>query len=208
MDQFLPKFRPNEEATVVPQFFMHEGIECVRVLKAGDSRSIPVFRADDMWPQDEYPEVITYKERFESQYKQFKDGLNQTANGTPLEKAPFLNPSRIADLRREKVFSIESLAQFDDRYIYKLGGNGYKLKELAQEFLQNQTGLNLNDMQAEIARLRAQIEGQQKPDPYEGVSDDQLKDRIAAIAGKRPSGNPKRETLIQMLNDLSEEEAA
>lgn len=45
-------------------------------------------------------------------------------------------------------------------------------------------------------------------DPYAGIDDAALKDRIEQLAGSRPRGNPSRETLIGMLSDLEQGEAA
>lgn len=210
-DPFLPAFKANEEAAISPQFFMHEGVECVRVLKAGDSRSIPVFRAEDEFARGEYGETLTYAERWPDQYEQFKQGATQTANGTPLDRAPFLNPSRIADLRALKVFSIEGLAQFPDNHISRLGGNGYKLKELAQEFLLARTmpmpalTEEVEAMRAELAALRAasQVEAHAQPEPYTHLEDDEIRERIKSLNnGKYPVGRPSREVLVGMLREL------
>lgn len=204
-DPFLQQFKPNEEAAISPQFFLHEGEECVRVLKAGDSRSIPVFRAIDVCGRGDFGEEITYADRWAEQYAQFKQGSSQTAGGTPLERAPFLNPSRIADLRALKIFSIEGLAQFDDRYIARLGGHGYRLKELAQEFLSQGFNLPAADLQAQISQLQDQIARMSGVGAAPAVidadprTDDELKEAIFQKHGTRPRGPVKRETMLNML---------
>lgn len=205
MDPFLPTFKANEEAAISPQFFLHEGEECVRVLKAGDSRSIPVFRAVDVCGRGEFGEEITYADRWPDQYAQFKQGYSQTANGTPLEQAPFLNPSRIADLRALKIFSVEGLAQFDDRYISRLGGHGYRLKELAQEFLAKGFNIPAVDLQKQIAELTARLAQVEANPPAAAIidsdsrTDEELKQAISDKFGQRPRGNPSRTTLLNML---------
>lgn len=228
-DPFLPQFKANEGAAIAPQFFLHEGIEVVRVLKAGDSRSIPVFRAVDVWERGDFGEEITYAERWPDQYRQFKEGSAQTANGTPLEQAPFLNPSRISDLRALKIFSIEGLAQFDDRYIARLGGNGYHLKEMAQDFINKRnfgatTDAHLQDQIAALTARLAEVEGRpvmphsmspinnghdpipsgwvemtENPLAVDPRTDEELKKAIADKFGSRPRGTPTRETLLNML---------
>lgn len=216
MDQFLPQFRPNEEAAIAPQFFMHEGIECVRVLKGGDSRNVPVFRAADVWDHGDFGTVITYADRWPDQYAQFKAGSQQTADGTPLEQAPFLNPSRIADLRALKVFSVEGLANFDDRYISRLGGNGYHLKEMAQDFLQQRAvsspaayAQENEALKARLAALEAQLGGGVKADPYATLSDNDLRERIKDLNnGKYPVGRPSRDVLVGMLKTLEDAAAS
>lgn len=210
MDQFLPQFRPGEEAAIAPQFFMHEGVECVRVLKGGDSRNVPVFRAADVWERGDFGADITYADRWPDQYAQFKEGSTQTAHGTPLEQAPFLNPSRIADLRNLKVFSVEGLASFDDRYISRLGGNGYHLKEMAQKFLVTHNVPKFDPEKEELKARLAALEAQmgQPQDAYSNLSEEELKERIALATGSRPRGNPSRATLVGMLRDLEPSQEA
>lgn len=212
-DPFLPAFRANEDPAVVPQFFMHEGEECARIQIAGNSRFSPVVPAHSVWERGDFGQDITYAERWPEQYRQFKEGSAQTANGTPLESAPFLNPSRIADLRALKVYSIESLAHFDDRYISRLGGHGYRLKELAQEFLAKQAApaINSPDVSALLARIAALEAAQtitEPADAFAHMDDSQIKDEIARLTNVRPKGNPSRATLVGMLTDLQAEQQA
>lgn len=206
----------NADPAVAPLFFLHEGEECVKVMKAGDTRTVSVFPAHSQWDRNDFGEPITYAERWPHQYSQFKDGNRQTADGTALTEAPFLNTSRIADLNALKIFTLEALASFDDRYISRMGGNGYKLKELAQEFLANRRSSGpdvsaLVEQNAELIRRLEALEGrgpaQQPNDPFAGIDDSALKDRIEAITGTRPRGNPSRATLVGMLSDLETEPA-
>ena len=127
-----------------------------------------------------------------------------------------MNPSRIADLRAIKIFSIEGLAQFDERNIARLGGHGYRLKELAQEFLSKRPSAGDSDLRAQIEALTARLSAaeangtlhpthNQTPatnDPYEGIDDAELKNRIKNLTGSFPRGNPSRPTLVGMLRDL------
>jgi len=207
MDPFLPKFDPSAQSVIVPFFFMHEGEECVRVQIAGETRFGPVFRAKDLWVRDGLEE-ITYAMRWPDQYAQFKDGKSQTADGTALEEAPFLNPSRISELRMLKIYSVEALANLDDRNIPKLGGKGYELKSLAQQYLQKRQETGANDkvveMQRELAELRAMLSAQiVQPVSNEGEYT-RLREDIKAKTGKYPVGNPSLETLQRISSELTE----
>lgn len=214
----LPSFQQtaaayNHEPALAPLFFMHEGIECVKVLKAGDSRTVSVFPAHSQYDANEFGEPMTYAERWPYQYAQFKDGNKQSANGTPLSEAPFLNPSRISDLNALKVFTLEALATFDDRYISRMGGNGYNLKMQAQEFLAKKSipamDVDVAALVKQNAELLARLENQQnETDPYLGIPDEELKARIKAITGNGVRGNPSRPTLVGMLRDLDPNENA
>lgn len=208
MDPFLPKFDPKAQSVVVPFFFMHEGEECVRVQIAGETRFGPVFRAKDLWVRDGLEE-ITYAMRWPDQYAQFKDGKSQTADGTALEEAPFLNPSRISELRMLKIYSVEALANLDDRNIPKLGGKGYELKSLAQQYLQKRQETGANDkvveMQRELAELRALLSDQVvQPTVAEEGEYTRLREEIKVKTGKYPVGNPSIQTLQRLVSELNE----
>lgn len=211
----LPSFQQtaaqyNHEPALAPLFFLHEGMECVKVLKAGDSRTVSVFPAHSQYDANEFGEPMTYAERWPYQYAQFKDGNKQTANGTPLNEAPFLNPSRIADLNALKVFTLEGLATFDDRYISRMGGNGYNLKTMAQEFLAKKSlpamDVDVAALVKQNAELMAKLEAQNNQpvanDPYEGIDDSELKERIKGFTGSPVKGPVKRDVLVGMLHDL------
>lgn len=210
-DPTLPRFNSKEQMSVVPFFFMHEGEECVKVQIAGETRFTPVFRASDMWDRDGLQE-ITYAERWAEQYRQFKEGASQVADGIPLDEAPFLNQSRIAELRQLKIYSVEALASLDDRSIPRLGGKGYELKAMAQDFLVKRRETGANDkiaaMQAQIAELTAML-NQSKPEganPLFAADGEytRLKDEIKAKTGSYPRGNPSLETLQRIVAELNE----
>ena len=207
MDPYLPAFRAKQDTAVVPFFFMHEGEECVKVQIAGETRFAPVFRVTDMWIRDGLEE-ITYKDRWAEQYAQFKGGFTQVSDGTPLEEAPFLNPSRIGELRQLKIYSLESLASLDDRMIPRLGGKGYELKHLAQEWLAKRTregaDSKVAEMQAQIAELMARLDAQNTDAPDDAQEKMVLKDAIKVKTGKYPAGNPSLKTLQGILAELNE----
>jgi hypothetical protein len=211
-DPTLPRFNSREQMAVVPFFFMHEGEECVKVQIAGETRFAPVYRAKDMWERDGLQE-ITYAERWPEQYRQFKEGSAQIADGTSLEEAPFLNPSRIGELRALKIYSVESLANLDDRNIPRLGGKGYELKEMARQYLlkRQQTGAESKfaQMQAQIEALTARLAATESQPVTETADVDTarkniLRDEIKARTGSYPPGNPKTQTVEYLQRVLSE----
>ena len=53
---------------------------------------------------------VTYAERFQHQYRQFKTAAAQTKTGTPLDHAPFLTEGRRAELRAQNIYTVEALA--------------------------------------------------------------------------------------------------
>ncbi len=58
--------------------------EVVEVRFAGSKLYSPVFPSDSMWKRDGH-RVVTYAERWADQYRDFLEGNDQKASGTPLE---------------------------------------------------------------------------------------------------------------------------
>lgn len=197
--------------------------EVVEVRFAGSKNYSPIFPTDAMWKR-EGNNVITYAERWSEQYRAFKEGNPQEANGTPLEmlRALGITPEQLALCRALRIYSIEALHGLPGPAIKTLGMHANALREAAQTYMASRTnGLNqLNEIEALRARI-AELESRSTVPPvedltreaveeviaaadaaYEGVSDDKLKDDIALITGSRPRGNPSRATLIASLTEL------
>lgn len=197
--------------------------EMVEVRVAGNKHYSPLFRADDFWKRDG-DRVITYAERWPEQYRSFKEGVGQEADGTPLE---LLTPhgitaQQISLCRALKIYSIESLHALEGQQVKTLGMNGNKLKEAAGAFMATRN--NGIDAAKELAELRARIaelEGASTSVPAEeaspeeidaeieaadaefaGMSDADLKDEIGKLAGSKPRGTPSRDTLENSLREL------
>ena len=56
---------------------------------------------------------VTYAERFQRQYQQFKRRDLQTKTGTPLDYVPFLSEGKRAELRAQNIYTVEALAAID-----------------------------------------------------------------------------------------------
>lgn len=197
--------------------------EMVEVRFAGSKNYFPVFPADAFWKR-EGNQIITYAERWPEQYRAFKEGNPQEARGTPLEMLRPLGvtPEQLSLCRALKIYSIEALNHLEGPAVKTLGMNANMLKDAARSFLADRNaGANAMD---EIAALKAQIAEllerstvppvaehtpeqveaivQTADDAFAGVPDDELKARIAAIAGSKPRGTPSRETLVRSLLEL------
>lgn len=202
---------------------VHDELQVVCDLRfAGDRNYSPTVPAHDMWRR-KGTRVITYAERFADQYQQFITGGNQVAGGTALEvlKDYGLTPAQLSICRALKIYSVEALHALEGNSIKGLGMSANPLKDMARRYMEDRSekaSLKASDdiesMKAEIARLQALIpEKETAPeeidelvaaadDEYAALSNDQIKDRIAEIAGAKPRGNPSRETLVQSLREL------
>lgn len=219
---------PNPAKTKEAGRPIFDEMEMVEVRLAGERNFAPHFPAHSMWIRDE-GEEITYAMRWPDEYAQFKRGDGQVASGTPLDELTFLTKARVSELKALKIYTVEALAALEGPNLKVLAGEGYQLKEQAQAYMDKAHGHSrITSVAAENAELKAQLEmlreqfkefqsgavttqqivdtfSEPQPMAFGELTDDQLKDMIANKYGRRPSGNPKRETLLNM---LSQENAA
>ncbi len=87
-------------------------------------------------PQTGEQAKVTYAERFQRQYQQFKAHATQTKSGTPLAYAPFLTEARRAELRAQNIYTVEALAAIDGQELKNLGPGGRELKNAAMEYIE------------------------------------------------------------------------
>ncbi len=206
---------------------IYEDMEVCRIRMGGDRLQAPVFPAWAEAPggvenEDGYVVPMTYKEKYAEQYRKFKAGEVQTKDGTPLEALSFLTPARVKEFKALNIYTAESLASLEGASLKSLGQGGLEWKQKAKAYLDNAAGSAVVTKQAsEIEFLRQQVEelrkeraqwpatervtenlGYGEPDQDESKTDAELKDEIEQKTGSRPRGNPSRETLLKMLQDL------
>lgn len=199
-----------------------EIMEVVEVRFAGSKNYAPVFPAQAMWKRDGNRE-ITYAERWADQYREFKEGNSQEANGTPLEmlRDYGLTPELLSLCRALRIYSIEALYHLEGDRAKSLGMNQNRLKDAARDFMAERartTGAfsEVEQLKARIAELEARstvvpaatlTEPEidvvvAEADAYAALTDSEIKDRIKGLAGIRPAGNPSRATIVGMLSGL------
>jgi hypothetical protein len=197
--------------------------EMVEVRFAGAKNYAPCFPAT-AFSRREGNRVITYAERWPEQYRAFKEGNPQEANGTPLEmlRSYGVTPELISMCRALKIYSIESLHHLEGPGAKSLGMNANRLKEAARQFMADKlTGQDalseIEALRAEIAAMKAGVVPAEQTPPEEidkmvaeadaafaALSDDEIKEKIALIAGSKPRGTPSRDTLERTLRELQE----
>jgi hypothetical protein len=158
---------------------------------------------------------VTYAERFQRQYQQFKQQANQTKAGTPLQYVPFLTEGKRAELRALNIYTIEALASIDGQELKNLGQYGRDLKNKAEEFITNARTQNAPSMQlqAELEALKARnavLEEDRKAyaqlaenateaeKAFDNMDLDQLREFITTATGHAPHGSMTRKTLVRM----------
>lgn len=195
--------------------------EVVEVRFAGSRNYSPHFPAHAFFKR-EGNRVITYAERWADQYRAFKEGDPQEANGTPLEMLrPYkITPEMISMCRTLKIYSIEALERLEGPGLKSLGMMQNKLKDAARKFMADRK--SKYDASSEVEALKARIaelEGKSTAVPeveatpeeidavvmqFADMSDDDIKEAISELAGSKPRGNPSRATLEASLKELQE----
>jgi hypothetical protein len=195
--------------------------EVVEVRFAGSKLYSPIFPTDAMW-QRIGNQTISYAERWPDQYRAFKEGNTQEANGTPLEmlRTYDVTPEQLSLCRALRIYSIEALDRLEGAGIKSLGMHANMLREAAKAFLadrnQGKTAMDeVAELRAEIARMKAAMVPVQDSTPaaieaalraaddaFPDMDDEAVKVEIAKIRGSRPKGNPSRATLVQSLQEL------
>ena len=168
---------------------------------------------------------VTYAERFQRQYRQFKAHATQTKTGTPLAYAAFLTEARRAELRAQNIYTVEALAHIDGQELKNLGTGGRDMKNAAMEYIaETQKGAGNAQIQAELEALRAvnavmaedlaMLKAQQTTpsagpaDEYEGMDLPQLREFITIHTGQAPLGALNRKTLVRMARNAAPEKAS
>lgn len=196
-------------------------LEVVEVRFAGSKLYSPVFPTDAFWKRDGH-RVVTYAERWAEQYREFLEGRDQKATGTPLEmlKPYGISDSQLSLCRALKIYSVESLHHLEGTNLKSLQMNANPLKDMARAYMGDRSsGVSAA---SEIAELRAQIEKLtaalpiQEPKPAEieaaiakadaefaNLTDGELKALIKDKTGRAPTGTPGREWLLSTLKELA-----
>lgn len=155
---------------------------------------------------------VTYADRFKDAYARFTAGQAPVVNGMPLAELGWLNGATRKTLNALGVYTVEQLASLEGTALSNLGMGGRELKEKAKAFLDNARDASTSvRLAAEVESLRAELE-RMKATPaqtgFAAMSDDELKELIAAKTGSRPRGNPSHETLVRMASEVESGVAA
>jgi len=220
--------QPNPAKTAQAGRPMYDDVEIVEIRFPG-SRAVSVFPAQAFshWaidPNNGGQVKVTYAERFERQYRQFKMHAQQTKTGTPLDFAPFLTEARRAELKGLNIYTVEALCDVDGLELKNLGHGGRELKNQALEYVANSRNGAVNtQVQAELEALRARNQALEEDvsalkqraavsapgvEEFDDMSPDQLREYITVNTGHAPQGNLSPKTLMRMARDARPDKAA
>jgi hypothetical protein len=157
-------------ATVYPRFYMESvedpvasqengraifrDEERVEIIMAGNTHTRPVRRVSDedrqRWPQE---------------YEKFKQGIEMSVDGTPLEEWPRLRKAQVLELKSLGFLTVEQVRDMPDNVMQRIGMGGMALRDLARAYLDDadrnalveKTVAENARKDSELAALRAQV---------------------------------------------------
>jgi hypothetical protein len=158
---------------------------------------------------------ITYAMYYKPEYEAWLQKRTPTITGTPLESLPFLTQSKRYELKAMNVLSVEVLASLDGPALSNLGMGGRQLQQEAKAWLENAKGsADVVKMAAEIADLRRMLEEERgtktnyamapNDNKFLSMPDEEIKAFIKETTGQAPRGQPSRDTLIRMAQEVAE----
>ena len=126
-DNCRPLFRweakQNSAKSKVEGRPIFDQVPFVTIMSPGDNKNVVDAKVDD-----------DHKSRWPQQWAAFEKGNEQPLNGTPISEWPALNMAQVAELKALNIFSIEQLANLDDRGTQEMTGLVI-LKQQAQAHL-------------------------------------------------------------------------
>lgn len=121
--------------------------EWVNIIMPGNPTTRPVFKVNN-----------EHRERWPKEYAAFKDGIEMSPEGTPLEEWPILRKPQVLELKALGFKTVEHLRDMDDLAIQRIGMGGRILKERAEAFLDDAARIASNtQLSAENERLNAEV---------------------------------------------------
>lgn len=213
MDGFLDEAKTRKEGR--PMY--KEDILLCEIRWPADRQRVGVYPAHSC-KQHVNGTDITYAMWYKPEYEAWVQKRAPTITGTPLEQLPFLSQSRRYELKAQNVLSVEVLAGLDGPHLASLGMGGRDLQQQAKAWLENAKGsADVVKMAAEIADLRRMLEEERdtkkgqfvspaapNDNKFLSMNDEEIKSWIKDTSGVAPRGQPSRDTLIRMAQELSE----
>jgi hypothetical protein len=154
-----------------PRFFL----ESVQDVVASETQGRPIFRDEErveiIMPGNPNTRPVArvtdeHKQRWPKEYEAFRQGMEVSPDGTPLEEWSILKRSQVLELKALGFKTVEHIRDMDDLAIQRIGMGGRRLKEAADIFLDDANRVALESRlsadnerkDAEIAALRRQVE--------------------------------------------------
>jgi hypothetical protein len=130
----------NVKSSIMPKFYLRQkedkkrsieegrpcfkDVEYVQIMIGGDKNNIVDRKIRD---EDKY--------RWPVLYQNFKNGIENSVDGTPVKEWTAISASRALELNALNIFTVEQLADLSDNAIQSIGMDGRSLVSRAKMFL-------------------------------------------------------------------------
>jgi len=194
---------------------IYDEVEMVSIMAPGNTKTEFTGRAHSMHYDANEQRQRTYAERFAEHYSQFKAGLEEQVQGTPLSEAAFLSVGQRAEMRAKQIKTVEQLAAMSDRDIQKMGMGFRKHVDAARAYLDTANGTSvmtkeIEELRRQIAALQASGPAVQAPEPetdqFDQMADEDLKNMLTD-AGVTVDNRWGRKRLLEETRSLAREAA-
>lgn len=193
-------------------------VEVVQLRFAGDRYYSPVVPVDSMY-RKEGLKVITYAERWATQYRQFLNNEAQVAEGTPLDNLTGygITPAQLSLCRALKIYSIEALYHLEGANLKSLGPHANDLKPMAKRYMADRASgsameKELAALRAEVATLKAavpekeatqeEIEAALTTANFDAMTEEELRVYIMDRTNTKPDGRLGKSALVNMAKGM------
>lgn len=119
-------------------------VDYVEIIIPGDKNNRPKKPVSD-----------EHKKRWPMQWQAYQSNQQEVIDGTPINQWAYLTPARVAELRAIGCRTIESVANFDETHIKRLGPDGFDLKRRAQQALKPQSDVE-QELRSEVSVLESE----------------------------------------------------
>lgn len=98
------------------------------------------------------------KARFSKQYEAFLNKQETVIDGTPIEMWPILTPAEVAELKHQKIYSIEQIKNLPDSRLSQMGLYGRQLRDKANDYFSTAArNAPITAMRSENEKLRSEL---------------------------------------------------
>lgn len=109
-------------------------VERVETIMPGNPHTRPVNNVTD-----------EHRGRWPKEYAAFREGIDISPDGTPIEEWPILNRAQVAELKYLGIKTVEHIANLSDHDLQRIGMGGRVLKDKALAFLDDAASVALSE---------------------------------------------------------------
>lgn len=143
-------FAPNSSAGSYPRFYL----DPVQDEVASAQQGRPIFRqlerVEIILPGNPHTRPVAnvteeHRQRWPREYGAFREGVEVSPDGTPLEEWPILNRAQVAELKHLGIKTVEHVAALDDHAMQRIGMGGRVLRDKALAYLDDAANVAMNE---------------------------------------------------------------